>query len=210
MKGKLFLIGCASAAAMAQAAPAWAQDRAAAGVDLSEVVVTTQRRSERLQDVPISVVAQTGEQLNKAGVTSVKDITFLVPGVKIDQTSNYVQPAIRGISSAVTGPSTDAPVAVYVDGVVQPNQSANHFEFADIDRIEVAKGPQGTLFGRNATGGAISIFTKAPSFTPKGDLTLGYGNFNRVLAKGFLTGPLIDGVLAASISAYYEHHKGYD
>jgi iron complex outermembrane receptor protein len=206
MRGKLFLVGCVSAAALAQAAPALAQE----GTTVSEVVVTTQRRAERLQDVPISVIAQTGAQLEKAGVNSVKDLSYLVPGVKIDQTSNYVQPAIRGISSGVTGPFTDAPVAVYVDGVIQPNQAANHFDFADIDRIEVAKGPQGTLFGRNATGGAISIFTKAPSFTPTGSLTLGYGNFDRVLAKGFISGPLIDDVLAASLSAYYEHHKGYD
>jgi len=207
---RILLLSGACMAALGAAAPAWAQEAAAGSTTVSEVVVTTQRRSERLRDVPISVVAQTGEQLAKAGVTNIKDISFLVPGVKIDQTSNYVQPAIRGVSSAVTGPSTDSPVAVYLDGIVQPNQAANFFEFADVDRIEVAKGPQGTLFGRNATGGAISIFTKTPSFTPTGNLTLGYGNFNRVLAKGYVSGPLVGDVLAASLSAYYEHHKGYD
>jgi iron complex outermembrane receptor protein len=201
------LLAGTCAAALSAAAPARAQD---SSTTLGEVVVTTQRRAERLQDVPISVVSQTGAQLEKSGVTSIKDITFLVPGVKIDQTSNYVQPAIRGVSSAVTGPSTDSPVAVYLDGIIQPNQAANFFEFADIDRIEVAKGPQGTLFGRNATGGAISIFTKTPSFTPTGSLTLGYGNFNRATAKGYVSGPLVGDVLAASVSAYYESHKGYD
>jgi iron complex outermembrane receptor protein len=199
-----------STCALAVAAPAWAQQAAGDSTTVGEVVVTTQRRAERLRDVPISVTAQTGEQLQKAGVGSVKDLSFLVPGVKIDQTSNYVQPAIRGVSSAVTGPSTDAPVAVYLDGVIQPNQAANHFDFADIDRIEVAKGPQGTLFGRNATGGAISIYTKAPSFTPTGSLSLGYGNYNRATAKGYVSGPLIGDVLAASLSALYEHHDGYD
>ncbi|HEY3695852.1 TonB-dependent receptor [Phenylobacterium sp.] len=201
---------CFSASAVA--APAWAQAQAqpAEGNTISEVVVTTQRRSERLRDVPISVVSQTGDQLAKAGVTNVKELSFLVPGVKIDQTSNYVQPAIRGISSGVVGPSTDAPVAIYLDGVVQPNQIANHFDFADIDRIEVAKGPQGTLFGRNATGGAISIFTKAPSFTPTGNLSVGYGNLNHVTAKGYVSGPLVGDVLAGSLSGYYEKHDGYD
>jgi iron complex outermembrane receptor protein len=198
-----------SFAALSAAATAYAQD-SHGDTTVGEVVVTTQRRSERLKDVPLSVVSQTGAQLEKAGVSNIKDITFLVPGVKIDQTSNYVQPAIRGVSSAVTGPSTDSPVAVYLDGIIQPNQAANFFEFADIDRIEVAKGPQGTLFGRNATGGAISIFTKTPSFTPTGSLTVGYGNFDRVTAKGYLSGPLIGDKLAASISGYFERHKGYD
>jgi iron complex outermembrane receptor protein len=203
------MLSGACVAAMTAAAPAWAQT-APADNTISEVVVTTQRRSERLRDVPISIVAATGDQLAKAGVTNVKELSFLVPGVKIDQTSNYVQPAIRGISSVVVGPSTDAPVAMYLDGVVQPNQIANHFDFADIDRIEVAKGPQGTLFGRNATGGAISIFTKAPSFTPTGNFSIGYGNLNHVTAKGYVSGPLISDVLAGSLSGYYEKHDGYD
>jgi iron complex outermembrane receptor protein len=86
----------------------------------------------------------------------------------------------------------------------------NHFEFADIERVEVAKGPQGTLFGRNATGGAISIYTRSPSFAPAGNFTLGYGNFNRVFANGFLTGPLVGESLAGSVSLYYERHAGYD
>ena len=206
----LGLAVCVCLSALAAAAPAWAQSAPNEGNTLSEVVVTTQRRSERLRDVPISVVATSGEQLEKAGVANVKELSFAVPGVKIDQTSNYVQPAIRGISSVVVGPSTDAPVAMYLDGVVQPNQIANHFDFADIDRIEVAKGPQGTLFGRNATGGAISIFTKAPSFTPTGTISVGYGNKNHVTAKGFVSGPLIGDVLAGSLSAYYENHNGYD
>jgi iron complex outermembrane receptor protein len=201
------LLAGTSAAALGAAAPAWAQD---GSTTVTEVVVTTQRRAERLRDVPISVVAKTGEQLEKSGVTSVKELSFAVPGVKIDQTSNYVQPAIRGVSSAVVGPSTDAPVALYLDGVVQPNQIANHFDFADIDRLEVAKGPQGTLFGRNATGGAILIFTKAPSFTPTGNFSVGYGNLDHITAKGFVSGPLIGDVLAGSISGYYEKHDGYD
>jgi iron complex outermembrane receptor protein len=208
---RTMLLATAGLAALGAAAPAWAQSRPAeSGNTISEVVVTTQRRSERLRDVPISVVAATGAQLEAAGVTNVKELSFMVPGVKIDQTSNYVQPAIRGVSSVVVGPSTDAPVAMYLDGVVQPNQIANHFDFADIDRIEVAKGPQGTLFGRNATGGAISIFTKAPSFTPTGNFSVGYGNFADVTAKGFVSGPLIGDVLAGSLSGYYEKHDGYD
>jgi iron complex outermembrane receptor protein len=177
--------------------------------DVGEVLVTAQRRSERLRDVPISITAATGEQLAKAGVNNLAELTSFVAGVKIDNAGTYVQPAVRGVSSVVIGPGTEAPVAIYLDGVIQPNQLANHFDFADIDRIEVVKGPQGTLFGRNATGGAVSIFTQSPSFTPKGSLTLGYGNYNDVLAKGYLAGPIVPNVLAGSISAYYENHNGY-
>jgi iron complex outermembrane receptor protein len=203
-----------SSVAIGLASPALAQTTAAAkpadtAITVGEVIVTTQRRSERLRDVPISVAAATGAQLEQAGVSNIKELSFFVPGVKIDQTSNYVQPAIRGISSSVTGPSTDAPVAVYVDGVIQPNQAANHFDFADIDRMEVAKGPQGTLFGRNATGGAVSVFTKSPSFKPAGSVTVGYGNFSNVLAKGYVTGPIFGDVLAGSLSLYYNKHDGY-
>jgi iron complex outermembrane receptor protein len=186
-----------------------AQAAASDQTTIGEVIVTAQRRAERLRDVPISITTATGEQLAKAGVKNLADLTTIAPGVKIDNAGTYVQPAVRGISSVVIGPGTDAPVALYLDGVIQPNQLANHFDFADIDRVEVVKGPQGTLFGRNATGGAVSIFTISPSFTPKGSLTLGYGNYKDVLAKGYVAGPLVADLLAGSLSAYYETHDGY-
>jgi iron complex outermembrane receptor protein len=192
------------------AAEAASAQQAGGGTTVSEVIVTTQRRAERLLDVPISISAHTGEQLQRSGVNSVDQLSVVTPSVKIDSIGNYMQPAIRGVSSTVSGAGSDAPVALYVDGVVQPNQNVNFFEFADIDRIEVAKGPQGTLFGRNATGGAIAIFTKAPSFTPTGDMSVSYGNYAHVISKVFLSGPLIRDVLAGSISGYYERHDGYD
>lgn len=178
--------------------------------EISDIVVTAQRRSERLLDVPLSIVSQTGDQLARSGVGDVKDLSYVVPGVKVDAATNYVQPAIRGVSSSVAGPNTEAPIAFYLDGVFQPNQLANSFSFFDVDRIEVAKGPQGTLFGRNATGGAISINTKSPSFTPSGKFALGYGNFNRFTANAFVTGPIAGDVLAASLAASYERRDSYD
>lgn len=155
---------------------AFAQD-AQRPTTVGEVIVTTQRRAERLRDVPVAINVQTGAALQNAGVTYIKGLIEVVPGTRIDQTSDFVQPAIRGVSSAVVGLGTDAPAALYLDGVLQPNQSVNHFQLADIDRIEVAKGPQGTLFGRNATAGAISIFTKAQSLTAMGSIEAGYSSF---------------------------------
>ena len=189
---------------------AWAQaaaDESAADSDV--IVVTAQRRAENVIDVPISIATKDGEALEAAGVTNLSDLTSVIPGVKIDNAGTYVQPALRGISSVVIGPGTEAPVAIYLDGMIQPNQMANHFDFADIDRVEVAKGPQGTLFGRNATGGAISIFTKAPSFTTKANISLGYGNYDAITAKAYATGP-ITSTLAGSISLYSEKHDGYN
>jgi iron complex outermembrane receptor protein len=214
-QARMALLG--GAAALVLGAPALAQTGTGAPVAapagqeplVGEVIVTAQRRSERLRDVPLSITSQTGAQLARAGVSNLADLTTVVAGLKIDNAGTYVQPALRGVSSVVIGPGTDAPVGVYLDGVYQPNQLANHFDFADISRVEVAKGPQGTLFGRNATGGAVSIFTQAPSFKPTGNLTLGYGNFDDKVAKGFISGPIAGDVLAASLSGYYEDRNGY-
>lgn len=179
-------------------------------VAIGEIVVTAQRRSERLRDVPLTIVAKSGDDLLASGVQSAKDLTYVVPGVKIDQVGSYVQPAMHGVSSNVVGPGTDAPIAIYLDGVVQPNQLANYLDLADIERVEVAMGPQGTLFGRNATGGAISIYTKGPSFTPNGSFSVGYGNYHSVTANAFISGPLVGDVIAGSISALYQNNDGYD
>jgi iron complex outermembrane receptor protein len=195
----------ATAAAAQAANPA---DANASSV--GEVIVTAQHRAERAHDVPISVVAKTATQLEQAGVKNLGDLGTVVSGVKIDSGATFVVEEIRGVSSALQGAGTESPVAIYLDGVYQPNQLANHFDFADLDHIEVDKGPQGTNYGRNATAGAIAIFTKQPSFTPHGDFEIGYGNYNDYLAKAFITGPLVDGLLAGSLSAYYERRDDYN
>jgi iron complex outermembrane receptor protein len=177
---------------------------------VGEVIVTAQRREERLSDVPITITAKSGEQLERAGVTSIKELNTVAPGVTMVFSSGFLQPTVRGVSGQSTGSGSNAPVAVYLDGVYQTDQHTNRFQFADLDRIEVDKGPQGTLYGRNATGGAIAVFTKSPSFTPTGNFEVGYGNFDDVVAKGFVTGPLIGDKLAGSLSAYYEKRDSYN
>jgi iron complex outermembrane receptor protein len=178
-------------------------------LSLEEVVVTAQRRSERLQDVPLSISAQSGADLTNAGIVNTQDLTNVVPGLKIDRVGAFTTPAIRGISTQIAQPGADANVAVYLDGVYLPNQATNTFDLPDIDKIEVSKGPQGTLFGRNATGGAIQIYTLSPSFTSSGRVQVGYGSFNDKNIDGFLTGPIIDSLLAGSISAYFDKNTGY-
>ena len=176
---------------------------------IAEVIVTAQRRAERLQDVPLSITAVSGAQLEKLGVASTEDLTDVAPGLKMDRNGVNVQPAIRGVSSVEADIGADTNVAIYLDGVYQPNLPANAFDLPDVSRVEVDKGPQGTLFGRNAEGGAIQVFTLNPSFTPTGSGTLGYGDYNDLMAKGFISGPILDQRVAGSLSAFFESSDGY-
>jgi len=176
--------------------------------DSSEIVVTAQKRSERLTDVPISITAISGETLEASGVRSLTDLTTVTPGLYFASNGAFAQPVVRGVSASVTGAGADANVAIYVDGVYQPNQTGNLGDLLDIEQIEVLKGPQGTLFGRNATGGAINIRTSKPSFTPNAKFSASYGTFDDLRVTAQASTGLSD-TLAASISALYGQDEGY-
>ena len=175
-----------------------------------EIVVTAQRRSERLTDVPVSVTALTGETIAATGVTDTYSLQQITPGLRMERLGGYTQPSIRGVTAGSTSPGSEANVAIYVDGVYQPNQAANTIDLPDVARVEVSKGPQGTLFGRNATGGAIQIFTREPAYAPSVDLSVSYGRFNDFAAKAFITAPLIDNKLAFSVSGSFENMDGWN
>jgi iron complex outermembrane receptor protein len=214
----LVLAGSAAAqtpGAAAQSAPSGA---AANSSSLAEVVVTAQRRTEKLKDVPLTITAVTGADLAKSGVTSVRDLQTVVSGLTFSGLGTVSQPSIRGVSTEISAGGSENPIALYVDGVYQASQAVLNEELPDVARVEVLKGPQGTLFGRNATGGAIQIFTKAPSFAPSGSFTVDTSYYDgsggshssaRENLKGYLTGPLINDVLAGSISAAYSGTDGY-
>lgn len=213
MAGKYQLLAglcCTVIATGAQAQSQAAGTAASDGPDeVEEVIVTAQRRAERLQDVPIAITVQSGEQLEKAGVTNLRDLTAVAPGVRIAGAGANTQPSIRGVQSQQTDPGNDPNVAVYIDGVYQANQISNSFDLPDVQQIEVLKGPQGTLFGRNATGGAIRVFTLDPAFTPTGRVSLDYGRFSDVVAKGYISGPLAGEKLAGSLSVFRQDSDGY-
>ncbi|MAX13967.1 MAG: hypothetical protein CMN59_00430 [Sphingobium sp.] len=157
-----------------------------------DIIVTAQRRSERLQDVPISVAAITSTQLQSAGVNSLFDVALLAPGVKIQQYNGGILPMIRGVSSKIVGAGLEPPIATYVDGVYIGSPFSTTFSFNNVERIEILKGPQGTLFGRNATGGLIQIVTRDPKQEPGGTMKLSYGNFDTVEGSFYVTGGLTD------------------
>jgi iron complex outermembrane receptor protein len=176
---------------------------------LEEVVVTAEKRSERLLDVPMSVTAISGAQLTSAGVTSTLDLGEVTPGLLVSNIGTGFIPSIRGVSSSGTSPGDESNVALYIDDVYLGDTLAGWFDLPDIERIEVLKGPQGTLFGRNATGGAIRIVTRSPSSDPVFDASADYGfNFREVRLTGYASGPITDQI-AASFSAYRRTGDGY-
>ncbi len=196
------VIALAAMPAFAQTdAPAQSADPAAGG----DIIVTAQRRSERLQDVPAAVTAQTAEQLQSANITNARDLTLVTPGLRVEANGINAQPALRGVSSTLGSSNAENNVATYVDGVYQPNITGAFFSLPDVENIQVLKGPQGSLYGRNATGGVILINSRSPSFTPQLDLGLswahiGKGSDGELNATAFVTGPIIDDVLAASLT----------
>jgi iron complex outermembrane receptor protein len=210
----LALALAASSSSIAQAQVQEAEGRQVPATDsdaqVTEIVVTAQRRSERLVDVPLSVNALSSRDLASAGVTNVLDLNVVTPGVTMQTQGPWLQPAIRGISSSSTTPGGEQNVAIYVDGVYQPAATGTSFDLPDISRVEVLKGPQGTLFGRNATGGAIQLFTLDPSFTTTGNLMASYGRFHDANLSAYVSTPLVTDKVAASLTLSHYSTKGWD
>ena len=168
----------------------------ATGSELQEVIVTAQRRTENLQDVPIAVQAFSADTLSAAGIDSVRDLSMVSPSLQFADAANWGQVYVRGIGSPAIGPGIESPVAIYVDGVYWASETASAVEFNNIQSIEVLNGPQGTLFGRNADGGLIQVHTKDPSQTFGGDVDAGYGNYQTTTADAYVTGGIADHVAA--------------
>jgi iron complex outermembrane receptor protein len=191
---------------MAAAGQAAAQEATA----LDEIVVTAQKRSENLQDVPVSVTALTADQLKDQRVGDVLALSGLSPGLQIKTDDNAANPRIfiRGIGVNDFNPSTASAVGVYVDGVYVASPLAQMAGFYDLQQVEVLRGPQGTLYGRNTTGGAINVTTKKPSDTPEGDLAVDYGRFNALNVQGGFGGPIAD-TLAFRVAGLYDKSDGY-
>jgi iron complex outermembrane receptor protein len=177
---------------------------------LQEIVVTAQKRRERLQDVPLAVTAVSAEELANRQVNDTESLVQMVPALNIQQGNNPTNTTfrIRGVGTALFGQGTEASVSLVVDGVVQARQAQSFSDLADIERIEVLEGPQGTLFGKNATGGVINVITAGPSHTFSGatEVTLAAEDEYRI--KGTVTGPLSD-TLAYRLTGYYDNLGGW-
>jgi outer membrane receptor protein involved in Fe transport len=162
----------------------------ASGTALEEITVIAQRRAENLQDVPVSVSAVTAAKLESAGINGIADLSVAVPSLNIGNGNGYLITHLRGIGTIANGPGIENPVALYVDGVYYANQTVGLFSFNNISQIEVLKGPQGTLFGRNATGGLIQILTDDPSQQFKLKASIGASNFRGIDGSAYISGGL--------------------
>lgn len=194
-----------------KAAPASGLARAATLDDTQvedDIVVTAQRRSERLVDVPISIATATSEDLERAGPTSLENLTKVTPGVYLQRAVYGLSPTVRGIGSTLPASAGEQIVSLYVDDIYYPTPTGNVFDLASIAGVEVLKGPQGTLFGRNATGGAILLHTLDPGFTLAGRFNASYERFDQVRSSAYVNIPLSDTV-AVNGSVAYRYSRGY-
>ncbi|HKT15719.1 MAG TPA: TonB-dependent receptor [Allosphingosinicella sp.] len=184
------------------AGAAWAQAPSTANEDrVEEIVVTANKRSENIQKVPIAITAVTGKRLEDVGITSTQDLAQVVPGLTIQNSLSGTQAHLRGVGTTALSAGTENSVATYVDGVYIISLSGALVQLNNIEQVEVLKGPQGTLFGRNATGGVINIRTRDPKHEPSGDFNLRYGNYETFAGQGYLTAGLTDS-LAADIAGF--------
>ncbi|MFL6602259.1 MAG: TonB-dependent receptor [Steroidobacteraceae bacterium] len=182
---------------------------------LQEVIVTAQKRSENVQQVPIAITAFSAEALAQKGVTDVADISSFTPNVQIDRSSAFAGSStilsayIRGIGQSDFAFNMEPGVGLYVDGVYYARTVGAAIDLMDVARVEVLKGPQGTLFGRNTIGGALHVITRKPGreFAYQGEVQI--GDYNRRTFRGAFDIPLIDGLLYSSVSFASTQRDGY-
>ena len=176
---------------------------------LEEVIVTAQRRDQVLQDVPITIQVVNNELINDVAAEDMSDLNGFVPGLVVSGDSP-TQPRyqIRGIQTGDFGVGTDSAVGVYVDGVYSARSGASLLAFNDIERIEVLKGPQGTLFGRNSAAGAISIVTRQPAEDFDGFVRLRVGEYDKRRIEGMVNVPLSDAV-ALRVNGVWNQSDGW-
>jgi iron complex outermembrane receptor protein len=187
-------------------APARAQTAEPVAPDNGDIIVTAQRRSQSVETVPISISAISGDTLVDRGVRSVADIANTVPNVDINETQGEPAFTIRGVTSG--SGATEPGTAIYIDNVYIFNPSLATHNFLDLDRVEVLRGPQGTLYGKNSVGGNISLYSKTPTDRLEGYLEGNAGNYDTYGVRGALNVPLADGI-AARVAGSYDTTDGY-
>jgi len=209
-----FLRCTASAAVVGTAVFGWAgaaaaQDQASS---VDDIIVTAQKREQSLQDVPIVVTSLSQEALENAGVRDIKDLQILTPGLTVTSTTSEASTTarIRGVGTVGDNPGLESSVGVVIDGVYRSRNGVGFGDLGELSRIEVLKGPQGTLFGKNTSAGVINILTEAPSFTPGGSAELTLGNYGAWGVAGSVTGPISDQVAYRLYAAHREREGFYD
>ena len=208
--GLAYLIG---SAAVAAAPDATTRAGSASGNQLQEVIVTARHSGERLQDTPVAISARTGQQLSDQGVANMTDLSKSIPSVSLNQGfggyGKSVLAFVRGVGQGDFLPAFEPGVGFYVDDVYQGTLFGSLVDLSDIDRVEVLRGPQGTLFGKSNEGGAVRIFTPQPMGLNTGYIAAGYGSYNRRMARGAFDTSLVADKLFLRVSGGVSSVDGY-
>lgn len=200
------------AAALAQSAGApgatTSEPPAQTGAGLEEIVVTAQRRAENVQDVPLAVTALTADTLRRNDVRDLSRVEVLTPGFSFGKSGSDARPAIRGVRTENVGVSGDPTIGFFIDNIYRSRASQANEPFVDVSRVEVQRGPQGTLYGRNTFGGNVAVTTAAPENRVAAGVNLLYGSYDRRSADAFVNLPVSD-MLQVRVAGLYEKMDGY-
>jgi len=177
---------------------------------LSAIIVTAQKREQNLQDVPIVVTAVSEQLLHDTGVKDIKDLTVLTPGLLVTSSSSEASTTarIRGIGTVGDNPGLESSVGVVIDGVYRPRNGVGFGDLGEMERVEVLKGPQGTLFGKNITAGVINVVSKKPTFEPSSTVSVTGGNLGAFDVEASLNGPVIGDAVAGRLYAAIRNRDG--
>ena len=196
----LSCLGGAQGLSAAEAAPA---------LVLDEVKVSARHREESAQQVPIALTVLDGEQLNDAGIYRTEDMQQRAPSLLVSApNARYTSYGIRGLGSSSFNDGIDGSVGVFLDGVYLGRQGMSLYDLVDLQRVEVLRGPQGTLYGKNTSAGAINISSRAPTFEPEGSAEVSFGEHGLRQYRGTVSGALVDGVLAGRLTGYDAERDG--
>ncbi len=203
------VLGLMAAPALAQNGPQSSPADEIADDRIQDIVVTATRMGETaLQSTPIAVSVLSGEDLQDRGVRDVQDLDTYVPSLQVSDLSGYTQLFLRGIGSNIVFIGSDPSTTIHLDGVYLARPLSYLSDFLDVERIEVLRGPQGTLYGRNSVGGTINVISRRPSSTLEGQVQAGYGTYDRYALQGYVSGP-IAGDIRASLAADVSGHDAY-
>lgn len=210
LNGRSTLVAAAVASVLVSSHPAAVLAAGAPAVALEEIVITARKQEETLQDVPLAVSALVGDALRETQVSNMIDAQTGMPNVNFGTRLSAGAPTIRGVGFTILAAGTSSNVAVHVDGVYVGRPSATAASFFDVDRLEVVRGPQGTLYGRNATGGAVNIITGQPTADPDGYIDVTLGNYDSRRVEGAMGGPLIESEkLMGRVAFVIDQHDGW-
>ncbi len=216
MTRKFATFACGLMACSALTAPAFAQDETADGPEArsdSVIIVTATRRAQDVQDIPLAVTAISPQQLDNQGVVNIQQITALAPSFSSSQAqlaSGSVVLRVRGVGTTSNNIGFESAVGIFIDGAYQSRPGVALGEFVDVERVEVLRGPQGTLFGRNTSAGALNVTNVRPDVTEFGGfVNAGYGNFNEISVQGAINAPIVKDTLAVRLTGAYRQRDGF-